>query len=88
MGYRLESVIGSAVVLSAVIGGHAAMALVPLRQGLGLVPIADEVFDAVNDGTAGGLPGFWKLLPGSVPASMAGPSGNQVGILAVLVLRT
>ena len=64
MGYRLEAVIGSAAVLSAAIGGHEAMALVPLRQGLGLVPMTDEAFDAVNDGTAGGLPGFWKLPGG------------------------
>jgi hypothetical protein len=68
MGYRLEAVIGSAVVLSAVIGGHGAMALVPLRQGLGLVPM--------TDGTPGGLPGFWKLPGGfsRLPPSSRGHS--------------
>lgn len=40
------------------------MAVVPLRQGLGLVPMTDEVFDTVNDGTPPGLPGCWKLPGG------------------------
>lgn len=64
MGYRLEAVIGQAAVLSAAIGEQPTMAVVPLRQGLRLVPMTDEAFDAVNDGTPPGLPGFWKLPGG------------------------
>ena len=64
MGYRLEAVIGPAAVLSAAIGEQPLMVLAPLWQGLGLVPMTDEVFDAVHDGTPPGLPGFWKLPGG------------------------
>jgi hypothetical protein len=58
MGYRLAAVIGPAAVLSAAAAEQPGMAVVPLGQGLGLVPMTDEVFDAVNDGTPPELPGF------------------------------
>ena len=64
MGYRLEAVIGSSALLSAVTREQAAMVVVPLRQGFGLVPMTGEVLDAVDDGTPAGLPGFWKLPGG------------------------
>lgn len=64
MGYRLEAVIGPAEVLAAVTGEQPLMAVVPLWQSLGLVPMTDEVFDAVNDGTPPGLAGFRKLPGG------------------------
>lgn len=64
MAYRLEAVIGPAAVLSAATGEQPAMAVVPLRQGLGLVPMTDEAFAAVHDGTPPGLPGFCKLPGG------------------------
>jgi hypothetical protein len=64
VGYRIEAVIGSLTVLSSIAGEHPVMVVVPLRQGFGLVPMTDAVFDAVNDGTPAGLPGFWKLPGG------------------------
>ncbi|MEU6465289.1 hypothetical protein [Streptomyces sp. NPDC046976] len=35
-----------------------------LRQGLSLLPMTDEVFDAVTDGTVEGALGFWRLPGG------------------------
>jgi hypothetical protein len=64
MGYRLEAVIGSSAVLSAVTPEQPAMVVVPLRQGFGLVPMTGEVLDAIDDGTPPGLSGFWKLPGG------------------------
>jgi hypothetical protein len=64
MSYRIEAVIGSLAVLSCIAGEQPVMVVVPLRQGLGIMPMTDAVFDAVNDGTPPGLPGFWKLPGG------------------------
>lgn len=38
--------------------------VVPLGQGLSLMPMTDEVFDAVTDGSGGGGLGFWRLPGG------------------------
>lgn len=44
--------------------------VVPLRQGLALMPITDEVFDAVTDGSDIGDLGFWRL-PGGFDTLLA-----------------
>ena len=79
MAYRLEAVIGPAAVLSAAIRQLPLMVLAPLWQGLGLVPMTDEVFDAVNDGTPPGLPGFWKL-PGGFERMHHRRKAHAIGI--------
>ncbi len=66
MGYVLQAIIGSATVLRAVLRDQAEMAavLVPLRQGAAMVPMTDELFDAVADGASERPLGFWKLPSG------------------------
>ncbi|MDN3024296.1 hypothetical protein [Streptomyces sp. S.PB5] len=64
MAYELQAVIAGDELLRAasrdVPGAH----VVPLLQGLSLLPMTDEVFDAVTDGGAVGALGFWKLPGG------------------------
>jgi hypothetical protein len=44
--------------------------LAPLRQGLSLMPMTDEVFDAVTDGGPAEVLGFWRL-PGRFDTLLA-----------------
>lgn len=64
MGYTLEAIIGQTMVLSVVTQDQASAVLVPLRQGLSLVPMTGELFDELTDSTPDRLPGFWKLPGG------------------------
>jgi hypothetical protein len=64
MAYMLEAVIGPTTVLSVVTQGQAGTVIAPLRQGLSLVPMTDELFDELTDGSPGRPPGFWKLPGG------------------------
>jgi hypothetical protein len=64
MAYTLEAVIGPTVVLSVVTRDQASMVVVPLRQGLSLVPMTDKLFDELTDGTSERPPGFWKFPGG------------------------
>ncbi|KOG31390.1 hypothetical protein [Streptomyces resistomycificus] len=77
MGYELQAVIAGDEVLRVasreVPGSH----VVPLSQGMSLMPMTDEVFDAVTDGSEVGDLGFWRL-PGGFESllaqwSVAGP---------------
>ncbi|MCW3841899.1 hypothetical protein ONA70_17510 [Micromonospora yasonensis] len=79
MGYTLEALIGSAGALHAAVSQWPAAVLVPLAHDLALVPMTDELFDAVTDGTTERVLGFWKL-PGGFDRelafwSSAGPVG-------------
>ncbi|MEV6055765.1 hypothetical protein [Streptomyces sp. NPDC052107] len=70
MSYELQAVIAGDELLRVasrdVPGSH----VVPLRQGLSLMPMTDEVFDAVTDGSDGGDLGFWRL-PGGFDTLLA-----------------
>jgi hypothetical protein len=75
MGYTLEAVIGPATVLHAVTQERADALLVPLRQGMVLLPMTDELFDQLTDGSQDGLPGFWKF-PGGFDQVLASWSSH------------
>ncbi|MEU6111296.1 hypothetical protein ABZ853_23165 [Streptomyces albidoflavus] len=64
MGYELQAVIAGDEVLRGasreVPGAH----VVPLGQGLSLMPMTDEVFAAVTDSSDGRVLGFWRLPEG------------------------
>jgi hypothetical protein len=64
MAYTLEAVIGLATVLSVVTQDQAGAVIVPLRQGLSLVPMTDQLFDELTDGSPSRPPGFWKFPGG------------------------
>jgi hypothetical protein len=66
VSYRLEAIVGSAATLQGILEHRAVIpaVLVPLRQGIALVPMTDDLFDAVTDGTSDSPLGFWKLPGG------------------------
>lgn len=64
MGYELQAVIAGDEVLRVASREVPGSQVVPLRQGLSLMPMTDEVFDAVTDGSDGGDLGFWRLPGG------------------------
>ncbi|MBE8470201.1 hypothetical protein [Streptomyces justiciae] len=70
MGYEVEAAIAGGELLRAasrdVPGAH----VVPMLQGLSLLPMIDEVLDAVTDGSPVGALGFWKL-PGGFEGVLA-----------------
>ncbi|MFF8777673.1 hypothetical protein ACF07W_10455 [Streptomyces sp. NPDC015140] len=70
MGYELQAMIATDELLRAVSGEVPGARAVPLRQGLSLMPMTDEVFDGVTDGSDGGDLGFWKL-PGGFGTRLA-----------------
>lgn len=68
MSYELHAVIGRADLLA-----EAARAVgepVLLGQSLALLPMTDELFDTITDGTTTRLLGFWKL-PGGFESTLA-----------------
>lgn len=64
MAYVLEAVIGPADLIRREVEGRPAAVVVPLPQGLALVPMTDAFFDAVTDGASTAPLGFWKLPGG------------------------
>ncbi|MER5519840.1 hypothetical protein [Streptomyces sp. NPDC002763] len=54
MGYELRAVIAGDELLRDASRGVAGARVAPLRQGLSLMPMTDEVFDAVTDGSTAG----------------------------------
>jgi hypothetical protein len=75
--YLLQAVIAGDELLSAVSRDLAGARLAPLRQGLSLMPVTDEVVDAVTDDSGTGVLGFERLPAGLakllVRWSAAGP---------------
>ncbi|MCW2916240.1 MAG: hypothetical protein JWN52_4308 [Actinomycetia bacterium] len=63
--YDLKAVIGGAELLQGVAGNLVGVRPVPLRQGLSLIPLTNELFDTVSDGSTTGPLGFWRLPGGS-----------------------
>ncbi|WP_369242069.1 hypothetical protein AB5J56_44255 [Streptomyces sp. R21] len=64
MGYELQAVIAGNELLRAASVGVLGARVAPLRQDLSLMPMTDEVFDAVTDGVTAGALGFWRLSGG------------------------
>lgn len=65
MAYVLEAVIATEPVLS--FAEHywgSAATVAPLRQGLSIVPMTDDLFDEVSDGSLEAPPGFWRFPGG------------------------
>lgn len=74
MGYEVQAVIAGDELLRAVSRDVPGARVAPLRQGLSLMPMTDEVFDAVTDGGTEGALGFWRLPGASRSCSPGGPS--------------
>jgi hypothetical protein len=64
MTYILEAIIGSEPALRKVILEQPTAVLVPLKQGVALVPMTDKFFSAVTNGTSERPLRFWKLPGG------------------------
>ncbi|MEU3742318.1 hypothetical protein AB0E78_35310 [Streptomyces sp. NPDC032198] len=77
MGYDLQAVIGGEEVLRAGARELPAARLVPIGQGLALMPMTDELFDSVADGGDDRAMDFWRLPAGFAKTladwSTAGP---------------
>ncbi|MFB8775328.1 hypothetical protein [Streptomyces broussonetiae] len=64
MGYELQAVIADEGLLRTASRDVPGARVVSLRQGLSLMPVTDEVFDAVTDGGDTGYLGFRRLPRG------------------------
>ncbi|MFY7065767.1 hypothetical protein ACOQFV_07890 [Nocardiopsis changdeensis] len=75
--YQLEAVIADRAVLRELAGPVRQAHIVPLNQGLSLLPMTDALFDALTVAGAPGLDGFWKAPAGlgdrSAACSAHGP---------------
>ncbi|MGV9888745.1 hypothetical protein [Streptomyces sp. NPDC003395] len=63
VGYELRAVVAGGEVLRGVVRDFSVARVVSLGQGLSLVPMTDQLFDAATDGTDSPL-GFWRLPGG------------------------
>ncbi|MEW2458907.1 hypothetical protein [Streptomyces albus] len=70
MGYELQAVIARDEVLRVASREVPGSRVVRLGQDLSLMPMTDEVFDAVTDGSDGRGLGFWRL-PGGFDTLLA-----------------
>ncbi|POX56337.1 hypothetical protein C3489_05790 [Streptomyces sp. Ru71] len=69
VGYELQAVIAKDELLRGVSRDLPAARLASLGQGLSLIPMTDQLYDAAMDGTEGPL-GFWRL-PGGFDKRLA-----------------
>ncbi|WP_438306982.1 hypothetical protein ACSHXN_46420 (plasmid) [Streptomyces sp. HUAS TT11] len=69
MGYELQAVIAKGEVLRVASRDLPAARVASLGQGLSLIPMTDQLFDAATDGTEGPL-SFWRL-PGGFDKRLA-----------------
>ncbi|WP_218924919.1 hypothetical protein [Streptomyces sp. t99] len=70
MGYDVQAVVAGDEVLRIASRELPGSAVVRLGQGLSMMPMTDELFDAVTDGSGAGYLGFWRL-PGGFEALLA-----------------
>lgn len=70
MGYDVQAVVAGDEVLRIASRELPGSAVVRLGQGLSMMPMTDELFDAVTDGSGAGDLGFWRL-PGGFEALLA-----------------
>ncbi|MFI6321303.1 hypothetical protein ACIBG8_27455 [Nonomuraea sp. NPDC050556] len=94
MGYRLEAVLGDVALLRRLAEPFGAARVVVLRHGIGMIPLTDELFDTLSDGTSPSGDIFWKF-PGEglfrswsqggavayVEVEMFGGEGSQAAAL-------
>lgn len=73
--YRLQAVIAAEHVLHDLAGAYEDARVVPLGQHLSLLPMTDELFDAVTVAGATHLDGFWKA-PSGFGRALAACSAN------------
>ncbi|MFF4463210.1 hypothetical protein ACFY13_27170 [Streptomyces mirabilis] len=78
VGYELQAVIANDEVLRGASRDLPTARVVSLGQGLSLMPITDQLFDAATDGTVGSL-GFWRL-PGGFDKRLA--DWSAAGVVA------
>lgn len=78
MGYRLQAVIAAESLLRELVGSVGGATIVPLGQHLSLLPMTDELFDAVTEPGAPELDGFWKVPAGFGHALAACSEGGPV----------
>ncbi|MFJ2826571.1 hypothetical protein ACIPC1_03005 [Streptomyces sp. NPDC087263] len=71
MGYELQALIAEDELLRAASQDLADTTVVPLGQGLSLLPMTDQLLDAVTDGSVVGPLGFSRL-PGGFDGLLAG----------------
>jgi hypothetical protein len=71
VSYELQAVIAGDAVLRVASREVPGSQVVPLHQGLSLMPMTHEVFDAVTDGVGGEDLGFWRL-PGGFDTLLTG----------------
>ncbi|MGW5418676.1 hypothetical protein [Streptomyces sp. NPDC003943] len=64
MGYVLHAVIAGEEILRVASREVPGARVVPVRQGLSLMPMTDDVFDAVTSGSDSEDLGFWRLPGG------------------------
>ncbi|OHV62980.1 hypothetical protein [Pseudofrankia sp. BMG5.36] len=74
MGYSLEAIVGPTAALSLVARDVVSAVVVPLRQGMGLVPVTDRLVDEVAGGGSAASLGFWRF-PGGFDRLLRGWSG-------------
>jgi hypothetical protein len=83
MGYEIAGVVARAGLLAAAARELPMAVPAPLRQGFALLPMTDELFDAVtDDGTAGaGRFGFWKFPSGFDRTLLAWSEGGPLAYI-------
>jgi hypothetical protein len=64
VGYCLEAVVATELVLRGWAGSIREARIVPLGQHLSLLPLTDELFDVISVAGAPELDGFWKAPAG------------------------
>jgi hypothetical protein len=79
--YCLEAVVAARRTLDALVGGNEHGVVVPLGQGLSLLPMTDELFDSVTVAGGARVDGFWKLPPGFERALAACSAHGPVAYL-------
>lgn len=62
MGYYLQAIIGKQQTLAQHVSEFQHARIVPLAQGIAIIPITDDLYDEVADG--GDVDRFYKLSPG------------------------
>ena len=78
MGYELQAVIAEDELLRGASRDLPAARVASLGQGLSLIPMTDQLFDAATDGAEGPL-GFWRL-PGGFDRRLA--KWSAAGVVA------
>jgi hypothetical protein len=75
VGYDLQAVIAASEQLASAARHLSEARLASISQGLSLMPMTDQLFDAVTNGGRPEFPEFWKL-PGGFGAVLAAWSGQ------------